>query len=245
MRVPYSWIKEYIPIETGPEEIAELLTHLGLDVTGITYPDIEMEGVVVGEIREVNAGSASTALAVVTDGKKEFKVICGAPNLKPRIKVPFAPPGARIDKRRSIEVKKFEGIESEGMLCSEKELKLGEDASGLMVLPSWLEKGKDLRSALHLDDPILEIELTANRPDCLSIIGVARELAAHYRVPLLTPRFKLTEKGEDTGRFIKVTVTDRDGCRRYTGRIIQGVTCLLYTSPSPRDLSTSRMPSSA
>src|SRR5699024_5794735 len=179
MKISVSWLKEWI--ENIPEDLSDRLTMAGLEVEGVELAAPAFNGVVVGKVVELEQHPDADRLRVaqVDVGRDALvQIVCGAPNVAVGIKVPTALVGAVLPGDFKIKDAKLRGVASSGMLCSAKELGINEDASGLMILDEDLEIGADFRELLDLDDEIIEIDLTPNRGDCLSILGVARDLAA-------------------------------------------------------------------
>jgi phenylalanyl-tRNA synthetase beta chain len=188
-------------------------------------------GVVVGRAEKVEAHPQADRLQVVEvfDGREHFRVVCGAPNVKPGHLYPFAPVGAVLADGKPLKAAKLRGLLSEGMLLAEDELGLSEDHSGLMELPSELRPGADLAEVLRLHDVILEVAITPNRPDCLSVLGLAREVAALLNVPLHIPQVEFSEDSEPTDRWAAIEIEDPENCPRYTARMVVD----LQVRPSP------------
>lgn len=230
-----NWIKDYVEIRMGLKELTNLLTMAGLEVEGAASTGEGFEKVVVAEIQSIRRHPNADRLSLVearTD-RETFSIVCGASNIREGQKVPLALVGARLPNGVEIKRSKIRGVSSDGMLCSETELALGQDASGIMILPSHIPLGVELGEALGLKDTVLDISITPNRPDCLCIIGVAREIAAltHQRVKY--PRPSLAEGGEEIHRRTSVTILDRDLCPRYVARMIEEV----KIGPTPRWMS--------
>lgn len=232
MRISYNWLREYVEIEDfTPFEIAEILTRGGLEVEEIKQLLPEIEGVVVGEVLSVNPhpNAEKLTLCMVRGNHSPLSIVCGAKNVKPGDKVPLALAGAKLPGNLKIETIKIRGEWSYGMLCSESELGLGEDSTGIMVLPEDLRVGEDIVDALGLKDYILEIKVTPNRSDWLSIIGIAREMAALTNRKIRLPEWKVIEDGESIVELASVEVKAPELCWRYLGRVIMGTTI----RPSP------------
>ena len=225
MQVSLNWLKEYITIDRDPGAVADLFTMSGSEVDSITVLGTEFDGVVVGHITSVNPhpNADKLSLCTVDTGSAVCSIVCGAQNMKPGDKAPLALTGATLPSGITIKKAKIRGERSEGMLCSETELGLGNDGSGIMILSSDLQVGQPIAEALELKDVIFEISLTPNRPDCLSLIGLARELAALTRKPLHLSPPTLAERGEDISQLTSVTIDDPDLCPRYCARIISQV----------------------
>lgn len=228
MKLPLSLIKSFLQIDLPVTQIGETLTLLGIEVDGIINEHPPFAKVVVGEIVSVKPHD-KLQIAQISDGKEKFQVICGAPNCRPGIHVPFAKVGAVLTdsegRVRTIEKATIRGIESEGMLCSALELRIGEDHVGLLELPPEMKPGQDLTPLLW--DPILELSLTPNLGHCMSALGVARELSAGLKKPLRISPVTLQEKGGPIA--FQVTVEDFHLCPRYMCRAIEGV----KVGPSP------------
>ena len=229
MRVPLSWLKEYVDLPESVQEIADRLTFAGIEVEGIETVGGTFDGVVVGEVRAVEKHANADKLSVcrVFDGVAELQVVCGAPNVQAGGKYPFAQLGAHLPAAKlTIEKRKVRGVESHGMLCAPDELGLDESHAGLLVLDGKWSAGTPLSAVLGPPETIFELEITPNRPDCLCMIGVARELAAMYGKTLRIPAAPAPDAATAA---IRVTVEDREGCPRYTARQLTGV----KIGPSP------------
>ncbi len=189
MRVPRSWLEEYVTLDMSDTEIATRLDSLGFEVEGVEAPGAEILGVIIAKILAVDPhpNADRLQLATVTTGDREVQVVCGAPNIAAGMVVPFAPSGASLPGGFTLDRRKIRGIESDGMLCSARELGLGEDHSGILELPADAPLGADVRPTLGLNDVVFDLSITPNRPDAMSIVGIARELAAAYGVELRTP----------------------------------------------------------
>jgi phenylalanyl-tRNA synthetase beta chain len=190
MRAPLSWIREFTPIEAATTEIADALNQLGLEVEAIEEPGREIGGVVAARILDVlpHPDADRIRLADVDAGDGVVRVVCGAPNIEAGMIVPFAKVGGRLPGDFTIERRKIRGQVSEGMLCSARELGLGDDHTGIIELPADAALGTDVREVLGLDDVVFDLAITPNRPDAMGVIGVARDLAAHFGLPLTVPR---------------------------------------------------------
>jgi len=225
MKAPLSWLKDYVDINETPQQVADRLTFAGIEVEGIETIGAAYDGMIVAEVRAVEKHPNADKLSVcrVFDGKQELQVVCGAPNVKAGGKYPFAPAGVTMPDGMKIKQAKLRGVESFGMLCSEVELKLSEDHSGLMTLDASLAPGTPLAEVLGPPETVFDLEITPNRPDCLSLIGVARELAAMYRTSLKQPAARLEDGGRKTEDGLRIEVNDTDGCPRYTARLLENV----------------------
>src|SRR5947208_582877 len=201
MKIPYKWLQELVGLRLSPAEAADRLTNAGIEVAAVTPLAPDVRGVVVGEIEAIERELGEShghrlLLCRVSTGSQKFSVICGAPNTKVGVRAAFAPPGAVLPGQRRVETATIRGVPSQGMLCSERELGFGpEPEDGILVLDGDAPLGRDLVAHLGLDDHVLEVEVTPNRPDCLSVLGVARELAALTGARLRAPKIVLKEAG--------------------------------------------------
>ncbi|MBB3256355.1 phenylalanyl-tRNA synthetase beta chain [Paraburkholderia bannensis] len=230
MLFPESWLRSFVDPKLTTDELAHALTMAGLEVEGLRPAAPPTTKIVVGQVLEVVKHPDADKLNVcqVDAGTgATLQIVCGAPNVAPGIKVPVAlvgaelPPAEEGGKPFAIKLSKLRGVESQGMLCSARELKLSEDHSGLMILPEDQPIGQDIREALNLDDTIFEIKLTPNKADCLSVYGVARETAAITGAPLQAPVFpKVEVKLNET---LPVKISAPDLCGRFSGRVIRSV----------------------
>ena len=234
MRVPLSWLRDYVDIDGPVQELAHRLTMAGVEVGEV----IELGGwkeCLVGEVLTVSPhpNADSLSLCRVSSGNAELEVVCGAPNVAVGQKVCFARVGACLynthsGKRETLKAVRIRGVVSEGMICSEVELGLGEGHEGIVVLPEDAPVGMELNQ--YLGDTILDLELTPNRLDCLSILGVAHEVAAHTGQAVREPQVDYPEDGPPVADLASVSVADPDLCRRYTASVIQGISI----GPSPQ-----------
>ena len=236
MKVPYGWLREFVDLDLAPAEAADRLVNAGIEVASVTpLAPAGLAGVVVGEIEAIERELGESRghrllLCRVSTGRARFSVVCGAPNTKVGARAAFAPPGATLPGGRRIGAATLHGVESQGMLCSERELGLGEEhEAGLLLVDDGAHPGADLLAHLGLDDHVLEVEVTPNRPDCLSVLGVARELAALTGARLRPPRVALREGGAPARGLVRVRIEAPDLCHRFTARVIAGV----RVGPSP------------
>ncbi len=237
-----NWLRDYVEFDTTPEDLADRLTMSGLEVESVTYPGKGFENVVIAQILDIKPHPDATKLSLcdVTDGENQYKIVCGASNMKPGDKVALAkigtklPPGPKFPEGLTIKKAKIRGEVSEGMLCAEDELGIGEESEGIMILPRSAEAGKRLIDEIGLNDVIYEIGITPNRPDCLSLVGVAREAATILGKEVKYPDLKVTESGEDIAGLAKVELLNPEKCPRYSCRVITDVTI----GPSPLWLKT-------
>ncbi len=224
MDISESWLRGYCNPSMDGEALAEALTMAGLEVEDRRPVAPPFSGVVVARVRDVRKHPNADKLTVceVDVGKSALlSIVCGAPNVTPGIVVPCALPGARLPGNLQITVTSMRGVESQGMLCSARELGLSDDHAGLMLLSPDATIGADVRAWLELDDSILTVKLTPNRADCLSVVGVAREVAAVSGAPLQMPEFLAVAAGND--ERLPVTVHAPDLCGRFSGRVIRNV----------------------
>ena len=224
MRIPLSWLKEYISLSLGPSEIAKLLTMAGLEVDAYETVGEGLQQIVVGRVLEVSKhpNADKLTVATVSDGKEIHQVVCGAPNCRQGMKTAFAPIGAKLsegDEVFIIKKTKIRGVESCGMLCSGKELKLSDDHEGILELPESLTEGTPLSDVYA--DTFFDISLTPNLNYCASIFGVARELAVLTGQSLHYPEVKVGESGEPIEDSLRVNVIDQADCPRYACRVIE------------------------
>lgn len=231
MKVPLSWLTEYVALKASAEELASRLTFSGIEVEGVHHLGEGLDALIVGEIQSVEPHPQADRLVLcrVYDGQATVPVVCGARNFTAGDKAAFAPVGAVLPNGMRIEKRKVRGVESHGMLCAEDELGLSEDHSGILLVDRSVAAGSPLAPVLGLPDTVLELEITWNRPDCLSIIGIARELAALYRLPLRLPSVAFVESATPVTTLAQVTVEWPARCSRYTGRVLRD----LRTAPSP------------
>ncbi len=231
MKISYNWLKEFIDLPLSPEETAEKLTLIGLEVVGIENYGNLPEGVVVGEVLEVNEHPNADRLQLcrVNIGEKVVQIACGADNVAAGQKVPVATTGTTLPittkggSPLTIEKAKLRGEVSEGMISAEDELGLGADHSGIMVLDEDLKTGTPLREALDLQtDSIIDIEITPNRPDATCHLGVARDLAAALNLKLNKPFNTDFKKAEPLEHF-DIEIKNLEKCPRYVSKIIEGV----------------------
>jgi phenylalanyl-tRNA synthetase beta chain len=233
MKTPLSWLSHYIDLSgIAPSDIAHRLTFSGIELEGIETLGGSFNGLIAAEVRAVEKHPQADKLSVcrVFDGQEEHQVVCGAPNVAADGKYPFAPIGAvLLNGELKIKKAKLRGVESFGMLCSAAELGLSSDHSGLMTLDHATAPGTPMAELLGPPDTVFELEITPNRPDCLSLIGIARELAALYDKPLIKPEISISESGPEAASEIRVQVEDAHDCPRYTARVLHNV----KIGPSP------------
>lgn len=228
MKISLQWLKKYVDLDgISVKTIESKLTMAGLEVENVVDGNAKFENFVVGLVKkkEKHPDADKLSLCIVNDGENDFQVVCGAPNVEEGQKIPFAKVGALIPKGNfKLKKVKIRGVESYGMICAEDELELGEDHEGIMVLDDSLIPGTPIAKALQLDDVIFEIGITPNRPDALSHIGVARDLAALFDKELKTPELKLEEISTPASTVAKVIIDDSQNCPRYSARVVKNVT---------------------
>ncbi|RIK97910.1 MAG: phenylalanine--tRNA ligase subunit beta [Burkholderiales bacterium] len=224
MRIPESWLRRFVSPDWNADEIAERLTMAGLEVEEIVRVAPPFHGVVVARVVEASRHPDADRLSVCAvdagDGRMRT-IVCGAPNVAAGMQVACALPGAELPGGLKIKPVKMRGVASEGMLCSARELGLSEDHSGILSLDPALALGADLREALALDEAVFELKLTPNLAHCMSVFGVARELAALSGAPLSAPAFEPVRPALDDR--LAVSVLAPDLCGRFSGRIVRGV----------------------
>jgi len=228
MKFTLDWLGEFIDLPTrDPEEITEAFESLGHEVEGWERVELRFSDVVIGRVIEVGAHPNADKVRVtkVDVGSEVLDIICGAWNFEAGAIVPVAKPGAVLQGDFEISRRKIRGITSNGMICSESELEIGEDADGIMVLdvdyPDAAERlGEDFRQLLPEDDVVFDVTITPNRPDCMSVYGLARELAAFYEIPLAEPQIDYPTSPAETS----VTIVDDAACPRFVGREVRGIT---------------------
>ena len=227
MLISLDWLKQYVDIKENIDQLENALTMIGQEVEAIDVQGKDLSNVVIGEIVEYGKHPNSdklTLLKVDIGEEEKLQIICGATNHKLGDKVVVAKIGAILPGDFKIKKSKIRDVESCGMLCSQVELGIGEDKDGIIILPKDAPIGVEYRKYAGLDDVIFELEITPNRPDCLSHIGIAREVAAYYGRKVKYPSYALNEVIESTNNYAKVRVEDKDRCKRYMGKVIKNVT---------------------
>jgi phenylalanyl-tRNA synthetase beta chain len=219
MRVPYTWLKDYVDIDLDPEELAQRLTMAGLEVDRVDYP---WPGIQTAEIVWLQriAGSDHLSATRIWTGEEELSVVCGASNIKLHDKVPLARLGAKVGDI-AIGEKTTMGVRSQGMLCSPRELGVSDDHAGILILPPDTPVGLPLGKVLG--DAVIELDIKANRGDLFCMVGIAREVAAFTGRELKPPRVHLREKGTPAAKLMRLEVRAPDLCPRYTARVVRDV----------------------
>src|SRR6056297_2253080 len=227
MLVPISWLKEYVDINTDIRDLSDKLTMTGTHVDSIINMDKNINNIYVGRITKLEPHpNADKLMIVYVDlGSKKIKLITGAKNIKENDLVPVAVEGAVLPNKMKIGKSDFRGIESEGMLCSYEELGIDsslvpkESKDGIIIINEDIELGKDVVDVLNLKGHILDLEITFNRPDCLSMVGIGRETAATLNTEFKYPNINIRNEVEDIKDYLKdIQIIDKDLCRRYYTR---------------------------
>lgn len=225
MRISYEWLMDFIDIKgLNPSEVADKLTMSGLEVESVEHIE-KIEGIVVAEVLEKYKHPDADKLSIckVYDGQETLQVVCGAKNVDKGQKVVFCKTGATLPGNFKIKKAKIRGAESMGMIASLSELGLEEKSDGIHVLPSESKPGEDPNDILGLGDCVFEISITPNRADCLSVIGVAREIGALFCIPLKSQNFDISQSADKSDVYSSVKVKERELCPVYLGRIIKNV----------------------
>ena len=223
MKITYRWLQEFAEVAASPAQLAAELTMTGLEVESVTPVAPSFSGVVVGAVIESTCHPDAEKLSVcqvTTDGRNRLQIICGAKNVRAGLKVAVAMVGAELPGAVTIRRAMLRGLESNGMLCSARELGLGEDQDGIMELPDSLSLNQDLRAALDLDDSMLEVNATPNRGDCMSVFGIARDYTAAQRRRYLRYETKPVAAGHEAVFPVSL---DSPGCPIFASRLIRGV----------------------
>lgn len=232
MLVPLSWIREFVPYEGDAQMLGDRLTMLGLELEDILHPFDYLEQIKTGLVVQCrkHPDSDHLHLCKVDVGAGDLlDIVCGAPNVKEGIKVALAPIGAHLPDGTIIKKAKLRGQLSQGMICSERELGLSDDHSGIMILPDSVEIGHSLLNALDIERDVLEFSITPNRSDCLSILGLAREVALAFDLPLHVPDLPLIFDTSEKVNDLPITIENPDLCWLYSGRILTNI----KIAPSP------------
>ena len=234
MKVPLSWLRQYVDVDIPAADLAHRLTMAGVEVGEVEevggWSDVFVGGVTA--VRP-HPNADRLRLCTVTTGADEMEVVCGAPNVAEGQKICFARVGAFLynahsEKHETLAAARIRGVESQGMICSELELGLGNDHTGIIVLPDDAPLGAPLSD--YLGDTVLDLELTPNRLDCLSMLGVAHEVAALTGGKVTEPEISYEESGPPVGERVSISIADPDLCHRYTATVIDGV----RIGPSPQ-----------
>ena len=230
MKFSEQWLRTLVNPQVGRDELVARLSMAGLEVDGVEPVAGDFSGVVVGEVLECgqHPDADKLSLCLVSDGEQQVNVVCGAPNARAGLKVAFAKVGAVLPGDFKIKKAKLRGVESFGMLCSDAELKISEDHNGIIELPADAPVGQCLRQYLDLDDVSIEVDLTPNRGDCLSLTGLAREVGALYSTEVSYPQIKEISASHE--QVLPVELLAPSACPRYVGRVIRNID---LTRPTP------------
>ena len=222
MRVNLEWLKDWVDLKGDADSVAADLTTSGLEVDSLE-PLASGSGIVVGEVLRVerHPNADRLSVCVVDDGSGQHQVVCGAQNVAAGIKAPFARVGAKLPSGKAIDAAALRGVQSNGMLCSAKELGLVDEVDGLLLLDADAPKGMDITAHLRLDDAVLEINVTPNRGDCFSVMGIARELAARRNTKLAQPGAKSVPAAIDA--TFPIALGAGASCPRFAGRVLRGL----------------------
>lgn len=231
MKANLRWLQEYVDVDKGAQNIADALTMAGLEVETVQDRFTYLDSVVVARILEIrpHPNADKLQLCTVDIGEKKLPIVCGASNIREQMVIALALPGTVLPDGTVLKKGKIRGEVSEGMICSKKELAIGDDEGGIMVLDDNLEIGRPLNQPLNLQDEVIDIDLTPNRPDCLGIIGIAREVAAFENKDIRTPKIVLPAAKGHIREVTSVTIDDPELCPRYAACLITDIT----VSPSP------------
>ena len=231
MKASLSWLSQYVSIDMDASDVADALTMAGLEVESVTDRYDYLNTVVVGQIIEIvpHPNAQRLTLCKVDIGDRLVPIVCGAPNVAVNMLAPLALPDTQFLDGTVLTKTTIRGETSEGMLCSEVELGLGVDRSGIMPLDNSLNVGQKLPQALSLSDPVFEIDLTPNRPDCLCILGIAREIAAIQNTAITYPDIPVMEADGDIANHTSITIEAPEHCPRYAARLLTDI----VVAPSP------------
>ena len=231
MKFSEQWLRSWVSPQATRDELVARLSMAGLEVDSVSPVAGAFSGVIVGEVLSTEQHPDADKLRVcqVSNGSETFQVVCGAPNVRPGLKIPFAMIGAELPGDFKIKKAKLRGVESNGMLCSASELQISEDNDGLLELPADAPVGQDIREYFELNDVSIEVDLTPNRGDCLSLAGLAREVGALYDAPVTRPQIAAVAPAHDEVRPVEVLAPQ--ACPRYLGRVVRNVD---LSKPTPR-----------
>ena len=234
MKVLLSWLREFAPIEGDPDEIAVQLTDLGMELESVTRIGDGLDGIIVAEVLDIREHPDADKIRLVdvdTGDGEALQICCGASNMSVGDRVPLATIGTTMPGGMEIAARKMRGQASNGMLCSAREMEIGDDHAGILILDGDAPLGQPIAEALGLrSDVVYDFDALPNRPDTLSVLGVARDLAAHQGVPFEIPPFDPTTAGADAADLASVSIDAPDLCGRFVARVASGVTL----GPSPR-----------
>ena len=232
MDLSYKWLKKYVDFDLTPQELADKLTASGVAVEGITNLSEELSGLVVAYVEECgkHPDADKLSLCKVYDGQDHYQVVCGAANVAQGQKIIFAKIGAVLPGNFKIKAAKLRGVDSQGMICSAKEIGIPQELllpsqkEGILELDQSAPLGMDGAKYLDLDDHILELDLTPDRGDCLSVLNVARQLAAILNTKVKEPVISLKNPVDNSSKKIDIKIEDLESCPRYVGKIVENVT---------------------
>jgi phenylalanyl-tRNA synthetase beta chain len=238
MKIPMSWLKDYVDINVSPKNFADAMTMSGSKVEAVEVLGEDISKVVVGKIISLEKHPDADKLQVskVDIGSEIIQVVTGAQNIALGDYIPVALVGASLPGDKKISKGKLRGVESCGMMCSIQELNLTKDdypdaaEHGIFILEKGLELGKDIKEVLGLNETVVEFEITSNRPDCLSLLGIAREAAVTLDREFIKPEIKVKEESDDVNKNAAVEILDPDLCPRYAARVVKNV----KIGPSPK-----------
>ena len=259
MKITFDWLKDHLKTNLREKDLLEQLTNIGLEVESVETLSSDNQLFKVAKIIKTEKHPNADRLKVcdVNVGEKELKkVVCGATNASEGLITIYAPPGAIIPKTNTkLEIAKIRGVTSYGMLCSESELNLSDESDGITELPKKYEKNIGKSYFSKSKSNLIDLSITPNRPDCLGVKGIARDLAASGFGRLIVSKEKKIKLKTKQTLKVKINKEKGQGCSAFGSCLIKNVKntespqwlkdCLLYTSPSPRDRQKSRMPSSA
>lgn len=226
------WLRDFVPYEGEIQELGDRLTMLGLELEEIFNPFEAITPIVIGHVVECGKHPEAEKLSVckVDVGEEELlEIVCGAPNIAQGQNVPVAKVGTVMPGGMKIKKAKLRGVKSFGMICSERELELSEEHDGIMVLPEGLKPGQNFVEAMNMETTVLDLGITPNRADCLSMLGIAREAALAFNLPLTMPELNLVESGGNAADMLKIDIDNGEFCPLYQARILQGA----KIAPSP------------
>jgi phenylalanyl-tRNA synthetase beta chain len=231
MLLSYKWLSEFVDIPVSPEELGDVLTWLGLEIESVETYKPALENVVIGEVVECAhiEGTDHLSITKTRVGSETLSIVCGAPNVRPGLRVAVMLAGSKTASGITIKKAKLRGHESNGMLASEEELGLAPSHAGIIELPQEWEVGASAAKYLDLQDTVYDVEITPNRPDFLSHIGVARDIAAKFKLPWKRKQYPIVESNKRASEYVKVVLDAPDACPRYLARVITGV----KIGPSP------------
>ena len=224
MRVSIPWLKKFVDIKQSVAELADMLSMLGLEAEA--PKSVSFSGIVVVKVlkAEKHPNADRLSLCIVSDGKEEYQVVCGAPNVAAKQKVPFAKIGAVLGDNFKISKTKIRGEHSFGMICSERELGLSDQHEGILVLSDGARIGSDFAKYLNSNQNYLEIDLTPNRPDCMSHVGVAREIAVKTGQKLkYSSANSLVYKKNKVADIVTINIEDKESCPRYVAGVVKNI----------------------